>query len=560
MSKRPYQRRAAGVGVRLVPASVLLLFGALRTAPAANWIAVDIDRMGAPALAALKADQRANHWIELGDRLLLRADSGLTKELGAAGRIEADLGPGELRIEPMVHGHHTSGSAAVAAGWRQVAANEKSVNSLQPRHGDVLAYQPGNRFDVGKAVPAAAMQDLLADVDPQRWQAATRTLAGHDRLSASGFNAAAEWVAGQFAEFGLEAALVSFDVPGELLAHASGGRNRNVVALQHGTGEDWLVLGAHLDSRNERLDEARPSPGAEDNASGCAAVLEAARILSLHRFGANIAYVCFGLEERGLLGSQAHARSLDPQRVKAMINLDMIAYTDDRRLDFSIAGTSLSAHLAEQLADVAQLYTDLEPVVSLRTCCSDHASYLARGIPAVMLISRDFPGYDDYHSENDRPDRLSTEQAGEVVKLVVAATADLAGEAARDDLNGYWFDPAQSGQGLHLEVQVDGRLLVAWYTFDGSGRPLWMVAQGAFVGRRAVLQAQTVSGGGFPAVVAPTAAQVREWGELQIEFADCQRAELRWQALDAVAFPDGRMPLRRLSTPVAGRCRASAEP
>ena len=88
----------------------------------------------------------------------------------------------------------------------------------------------------------------------------------------------------------------------------------NVVAILPGTepaSRDRLVLvGAHYDSRNEeRYDVKNPAPGANDNASGVALVLELARILSPHGFEATLVFVAFSGKEQGLWGSTQFARN-----------------------------------------------------------------------------------------------------------------------------------------------------------------------------------------------------------------------------------------------------------
>lgn len=77
---------------------------------------------------------------------------------------------------------------------------------------------------------------------------------------------------------------------------------RNVVGIQPGEGRpgEIVVVCAHLDD----MPEAGPAPGADDNASGSAAVLEAARILSQYRFDRTLHFVLFTGEEQGLLGSR----------------------------------------------------------------------------------------------------------------------------------------------------------------------------------------------------------------------------------------------------------------
>ena len=99
-----------------------------------------------------------------------------------------------------------------------------------------------------------------------------------------------------------------------------------MVAVQPGAlvPDEIVVIGAHYDSYS-RLS---PEPGADDNATGVAAVLETARILAPGEYERTIVYIAFSGEEQGLVGSEAwasdaRARGLD---IRAVINIDMIGY------------------------------------------------------------------------------------------------------------------------------------------------------------------------------------------------------------------------------------------
>jgi leucyl aminopeptidase len=87
-----------------------------------------------------------------------------------------------------------------------------------------------------------------------------------------------------------------------------------------------VLLCAHLDSKSEK--RLRYAPGADDNASGCAAVLEAARVLSKHRFENTVRFLIFAEEETGQHGSRAYVKGIEGsgEEIIGAINLDMIAY------------------------------------------------------------------------------------------------------------------------------------------------------------------------------------------------------------------------------------------
>ncbi|MCA8956869.1 MAG: M20/M25/M40 family metallo-hydrolase [Planctomycetes bacterium] len=106
----------------------------------------------------------------------------------------------------------------------------------------------------------------------------------------------------------------------------------NVVATLPGIGDASrvYVVGGHYDSRNgDGADGRADAPGADDDASGTAAVLAACRVMCRHRFAATIHFVCYDGEEQGLLGSTAHAEALAKAgvRVDGMITNDIVGNT-----------------------------------------------------------------------------------------------------------------------------------------------------------------------------------------------------------------------------------------
>lgn len=107
---------------------------------------------------------------------------------------------------------------------------------------------------------------------------------------------AGTWLENKFSNLGLTTSQLSL--------HSSY-RGNNILGFKQGTtrADDWYVVGAHLDSRNATWNDNLPSPGAEDNASGCSGVLEMAHVISPYDTEASILFMCFIEEESGLLGS-----------------------------------------------------------------------------------------------------------------------------------------------------------------------------------------------------------------------------------------------------------------
>ena len=540
-------------------ACVLAGLFALTTARA-EVVVLDIDRVGTETLAALKQAPGVQAWTELGDSLVVDADSDFVRSQST--RVLAALpvaGIESLASRVLVHcngdeaGHDKHASDKVLferAHWQLVPAIAKRAGDELLRPGRVVAYQQGNRPAKALATdPAVAA--IVSRIGIDRWRTHLNVLTSHHRQSEAGFNAAADWLESQFAALGLETSRQNFTVPATV---PSSGRTFNVLGLQRGRGQGTLIVGAHLDSRNQSWNDVQPSPGAEDNASGCAAVLETARVLRNERFDADILYVCYGLEERGLFGGRAHAAAQTPSQILGVINMDMIAYEGDGRLDVSLQATAPGFGLQQRLADNAARYTALEVEVAQQTCCSDHQPYLDLGMPAVLLIENDYRIYPQYHTVNDTPDRVSDTMAHEVLKMAVATAAEVAKLRNGSRYSGYWYDRAQSGHGFQIEVQDTGLVFMTWYTFAANGERLWVIATGPMNGNTATLNAHEAVGGAFPPAFNPANVQVLPWGSFELTFNACDSLRIRWLPNTRTGLPAGEMSAVRSSDPLGGGC------
>ena len=198
------------------------------------------------------------------------------------------------------------------------------------------------------------------------------------------------------------------------------------------------MVGAHYDSRNSaRCDGvANAQPGANDNASGCAGVIELARAFVNVPTQRSILFMCFSGEEQGLVGSQRYVASLsasgDIARVKHMINLDMIGFDPSGSLDARIDTNAANAGLLTQYAGAAATYApELNIITSSTTSANtDHWYFLAAGVPAVFTWENGANGYyPQYHQSTDLPANMTRarELAGGILKMDAAMLASVAG-------------------------------------------------------------------------------------------------------------------------------------
>lgn len=245
----------------------------------------------------------------------------------------------------------------------------------------------------------------------------------------------ADYITQKLKEYGLEPAEQVFRVDGRAYA--------NVVAGVGPAERSRLVVGAHYDVCGER-------PGADDNASGIAALLEVARFAGQHEseLGYRVEFVAYTLEEPPFfrtkaMGSYVHARQLHDSgvRVKGMICLEMLGFFSDAKdsqsyplpllgLFYPTTANFISVVSRPGLSSlpgqmVKHLRATSVPVTSLSAPAfiegvdfSDHLNYWKFGYDAIMITDTAFCRNPHYHRDTDTPDTLDYARMGEVVKGV----------------------------------------------------------------------------------------------------------------------------------------------
>src|SRR2546428_4688908 len=185
----------------------------------------------------------------------------------------------------------------------------------------------------------------------------------------------------------------------------------NVIAVKPGTSspEEVVVVGAHLDT-------VPPSPGANDNASGVAAVLEVARLLAEVPTARTVHFVAFGAEELGLVGSSYYLanRTL---AVTGMVNLDMVGHRAQLLLSNS-AGRGGLMDVAEQVAGRLAV-----PVRRLRLGSRDHGAVVRGGVPVGFIHHGDHGGH---HHPPDVHPRVDPKPLAQAASLAAALVVEIA--------------------------------------------------------------------------------------------------------------------------------------
>ncbi len=224
---------------------------------------------------------------------------------------------------------------------------------------------------------------------------------------------------------------------------------RNVIAHFGPETEERIIVGAHYDT-------AGPLPGADDNASGVAGLIELARLLDRQQLNVRVELVAFCTEEPPYfgtvgMGSYVHAQSLRQQnvRVRAMFSLEMIGYFSDapNSQHFPIGVLSaLYPSTGNYIAVVGRLTDGLLarrtktalrnaaplPVYSINAPqfipgvdFSDQRNYWHAGYSAVMITDTAFYRNRNYHTAEDTAEKLDYKRMAMVVEGVEAIVMDL---------------------------------------------------------------------------------------------------------------------------------------
>lgn len=236
------------------------------------------------------------------------------------------------------------------------------------------------------------------------------------RVSDWGNNLAAQYIYETLESIGLETTWDLYSMSGI-----------NVYAVQPGTvyPDEYYMICGHYDAMDYYC--------ADDNGSGTAAVIEAARILSTMEFEYSIIYALWDEEELGLIGSADYAAmaASNGDVIHSVINMDMISWDEDEDMvaELHTSNNANSTQLADYIVEINSIYElGIVPSIELPgTSASDHSSFWNNGYPSVLVIEEyyggDFNPY--YHTEEDRIAILNMEYFHEMAKLCIGSLTSL---------------------------------------------------------------------------------------------------------------------------------------
>ncbi|MBI3298364.1 MAG: M28 family peptidase [Elusimicrobia bacterium] len=362
----------------------------------------------------------------------------------AALRYGGDVAERLARPAPSDHGALARARRLRGAGWAAGAAF-LAFFALHGARQTLMMVSPARR-----RARLAALSPRFPIQDPGTLSPSAARLRAHVLELAKGERSAYEPAAQQRARRYISAQLASAGYAVRELPYAperSLGFVRtapfcNLEAVAPGTGPAWVV-GAHYDS-------APGTPGADDNASGVAVLLEAARLLKEGAPGREVRFVAFDAEEPPAFGSRdmgsyRYARGLRRKGVPvhALVNLEMLGYFNPRpgsqlyppflHLLYPDRGDSLGLVsnvrsvplMREFLASWRRhsrltMHGTVLPSVVSAVALSDQLNFWSEGYRAVMVSDTSFFRYPEYHQGGDTAEKLDYETMAEAARTLAA--------------------------------------------------------------------------------------------------------------------------------------------
>ncbi|QXQ05727.1 M20/M25/M40 family metallo-hydrolase [Sphingosinicellaceae bacterium] len=353
------------------------------------------------------------------------------------------------------------------------------------------------------AAPAVSPVELRATIEHLVGFGTRHTMS--DQASPTrGIGAARTYAAASFAEIAAKCGgCLTIEQPEQIVEGkriATPTRLVDVLAVQRGTSdpERVVIISGHIDSRNtDALDATGDAPGANDDGSGTAAVIEAARVLSGRKFAATIVYAVLSGEEQGLYGGKLLAATAKARgwKVEAVLNNDIVGNThgsggakDDRTVRVFAEGTRATetpdqatsrrynggevdsparnlARFVEALGPKAGITVEMVYRTDRYSRGGDQVPMLEAGYPAVRITERQ-ENYDRQHQnvrvENGRRygdtiDGVDFGYLAKVTRLNVAALAALAAAPAPPS-------------GVTIEGAVTPDTVLKWQAVPGAAR------------------------------------------------------------------------------------------
>lgn len=293
--------------------------------------------------------------------------------------------------------------------------------------------------------PSVDMETLMADINADSLRQTVLDLQNFGSryaLRDGGNQEVAEYIVARLNSYGIPAIVDTFHESGN---HWIGGpydqlfyNVKGILASPAAADDSLVLLGAHLDAiaLDMGYNLQSTAPGADDNASGVAVMLELARICHLYGlyFSRTVHFMAYDGEELGLFGSvhDAWMRQYAGEKIAVMLNNDMVSFqpTDDWRL--TLHWYPNAQDIVARAAEICAQYTNIEPFIPTgsdnnNAQYSDSYAYYQQGFRAVFAIENIFST--SYHTVHDVADSNNYDYLADVARYNLAMLFEYANSA-----------------------------------------------------------------------------------------------------------------------------------
>ena len=311
---------------------------------------------------------------------------------------------------------------------------------------------------------------------------------------------AARYIYAKLKDYGYDTELRFYDT-------SKGFKGENVLAISEGAEnpDKFIVFSAHYDSMS---DPETLAPGADDNGSGVATVLEAARIFKDYRHKNTIIFALFDFEETGPMGSWIYADSLKQAGVTDLrcVNVDMMGYSrpDDDTTFIYHNGSDGCNEIADGILEIREFFQIENDVISsdrfftrddyskkIHYGSSDALSFGYHDFPAVNIMenSKLNKMNDKYHDEGDKIDNMNIPYYMKNLRLAIISVANFAGmespsaiSEVRGNIEKYAIYPNPAiGSRITLKINSAWNSTISIDLCDNFGNELGCIYEGSVI-------------------------------------------------------------------------------
>jgi len=351
------------------------------------------------------------------------------------------------------------GAAASAASFACPDPAELHAPSAVPM---VYARFTGERGGTGSAYAQQIADAISASSYGQIHSTELYTHAGANKgVNGAQHDPCRDAIAARLMSYGLDVQFHTFPY--------SSTTGYNVVGTQTGVEfpDSYIIVSAHYDTVN--------NPGADDDASGVAAFLEIARVMSRYETAYSIKYIGWDREEQGKVGSTRYAQQFAGDDIVAVVQVDMVAHDVGNNTEVIYGDSGAGLALRNELIAAGQQYGNGQHITyGGAATFSDHAPFMQMGIPAVCFVEQSFTQFGCYHQPCDNVDTanyIDYDFAADLTRTIAAWLANAAGADIRAscrgdangdrvvdfaDLNAVLAGFGQSGEDIPGDVNCDG--------------------------------------------------------------------------------------------------------